>query len=292
MIKTAARAFFLGFVAVLGGCSSSSVPPAPQAAADPAILKELSISTPWGLPSNGIRARIALDRDSAVETSSIRSAFVLENTTDNALAISAPAAAPIAWMAGDMRLPVDTHLSAPSEKTVSIQLPPHASRAFGPWDVPIPPGHDHLFLSARLGAVQSPPIEVRVAPAEWGPTVDGLRIRLSSPHTTYPVGEGAALQLFIHNTTNAPISIYEPNWESLDDDTKGDLTVLLAKTADDRFATIPAGGFIERTFPEPMLLAPGSYRVRFQLDSPELSIEHAPAWHGKLASNTLDLEVK
>jgi hypothetical protein len=51
------------------------------------------------------------------------------------------------------------------------------------------------------------------------------------------------------------------------------------------------GWFWAGEVPNSLLLAPGKYRVRLVLDSPEMPIQYRRAWFGKILTNEASLEV-
>jgi hypothetical protein len=279
---------------LLSACSSTPTVTV-KPASDLSAIKDLPILSPWSIPLSGLRCRIAIDREDAMETTALRGAFLLENTSEAEITLTQPAHGQgLVWTANQEALPVNTRASS-ADAAVEIRLAPHSTQVFGPWNILVPPGKPTCILSATLHAgdrsLTSPSLMIHVTPADWGQSSDGLRLRLSAPKLSYTVGEPLDFRLFLHNTTAQPLAVYDLDWESLDSYVKQDRTTYTVKTGEDKQSTIPPGLYVSRSFPEPPPLAPGHYRIRINLDSPELSIDHAPAWHGKLASNEISIEI-
>ena len=286
-----------GALAVAAGCGGgggrSTVA---QPAGDRArLMASLRVVGTWGEPANGVRARMLVDRSELQETQAVLAAVELENVGPAAVELENASRQPVDWQAAGVGLDSDQAID-PSASKATLSLAPGQTFVTPPSEVLIPPGPPKRQLAAQFMAKGSsivvPPIELTVSSAEWGQAVAGLRIRVSTGRDEYGVGEKAVLRIFFHNVSNQPLTIHRIDDDSQDVDTRRDLLTFKFKTLDTTTRQLAAGGVATHAVSEPLLLAPGAYRLRVVVDSKELSIDHPSAWHGRAVSNDFPLRIQ
>ncbi len=157
----------------------------------------------------------------------------------------------------------------------------------------MPGRHDLVAaLHTSTGPLVSSPIAVWVLPADWGETKDGLRFRLAATHGNWQVGQRPAVHLFVQNVTDKPLVMHVPDWDQMKLDQHDDLLVLNYPADAGGLARIPPHGLWTQPVENPLLLAPGTYRVRLVYDAPEFPQDFERAWFGRLVSNDMKLEVR
>jgi hypothetical protein len=93
------------------------------------------------------------------------------------------------------------------------------------------------------------------------------------------------------NTGGSVLVLHPPDWSTLDIETPRQRLLMQVKTADGSYAEVPSGKLWHGAIPGLPLLAPGTYKLRLEIDAPELPVPNRLAWHGKLVSNELMIEV-
>lgn len=285
-----------GVLAAVAGCGGGGRSVVTQPAGDQArVASTLPVVGAWGEPANGVRARMLIDRKELQETQAVLAAVELENVGTRAVELEDASQPPVNWQAAGVALDSDRTID-PNAAKATLTLAPGQKFVTRPAEVMIPPGPAKRELAAhfaaRGGNVIVPPVELSVRPAQWGQAVGGLRIRVATGRDDYRVGERAVVRVFFHNVSNQPIRVHRIDDESQDVDTRRDLLTFNFRTLDSTTREIAPGGIAAHAVTEPLLLAPGTYRLRVVVDSKELSIDHPSAWHGRVVSNDFPLRIQ
>ncbi|MGA2499101.1 MAG: hypothetical protein ABSH20_15270 [Tepidisphaeraceae bacterium] len=277
----------LFLMCVLAGCASGTRPA--DTAAPPADVQALPVCGPWTELGAGLRMRVCVDRTIAEETSIVRAALVVQNSSSVSAALAGDATRPLyVWRVDDMSMVTssagrDLSLAAGQTWTspmVEIGMPPNAPR------------REIRAALALKGATAVAVMPITVTPAKWGEPVAGLRLRLGIDREKYAAGEKTSVRMFLHNTTDKPLTVHPLDQASRDQESHKDRLNLWFKTVDDRVTELQPGGFITTTLDEPLLLAPGRYRLKATIVSKELSVDHPVAWVGSVISNDVEFSVE
>ena len=273
---------------ILAGCASGTKPV--ETVAPPADMQALPVCGPWTELVPGLRMRICVDRTIAEETAIIRAALVVQNTATATVSLAAADAKQSLCVWGVDDMPMGE--SVPGRE---LSLAAGQTWTSPMTEVGIPPGQPHRTIRAQIGAktgTSSATMPITVTPAKWGEPSNGLRLRLSVDREKYAAGEKTAVRLFLHNATDKPITIQPLDQASRDQEAHKDRLHLWFKTVDDLVRDIPPGGFTAVKLDEPLLLAPGHYRLKATIVSKELSVAHAAAWVGSVMSNEVEFVVE
>jgi hypothetical protein len=135
-----------------------------------------------------------------------------------------------------------------------------------------------------------------VYPTAFGPESRGLRLGIAAQRARYSVGEPIWLTAAVHNTSAVPITFRPPLPSGPEVTLRHDLITLEYSADDAQRITLARDGAWSAALSGPLSLAPGAYRLRVLLTADELpaSSDQAapPAWHGRLTSNELAIEVR
>lgn len=272
---------------MLVGCASGTKPV--ETVAPPADIKVLPVAGPWTEVAPGLRMRVCVDRTIAEETTIIRAALVVQNTSTAAMSLSADANRPLCvWRVDDMAM-------GDPAAARELSLAPGETWTSPMTEIGMPPNAPHRDIRAALslkGVTVVAVMPITVTPATWGEPVGGLRLRLVADREKYAAGEKTGVRLFLSNTTDKPITMHVLNQASRDQESHKDRLNLWFKTSDEQVAELQAGGFTSTKLDEPLLLAPGRYRVKATIVSKELSVDHPVAWVGSLTSNEVEFTVE
>jgi hypothetical protein len=264
------------------------------------IAQGLPIAGPWSTLGRGLRCRILLGWDSASETDSIPAALQIENASQQPVELISSGSPPFSgqraeWRIGGQAMTVDAAQPAGEGTTASMTLAPGKPFITEPVFLLIPSGGGMRQIDAQFPTgnevLQALPVPVMISAAPWGQTEDGARLRLGSAQSRYVVGEGLMLRAFIENTSGHVLVLHPPGWSTLNIETPRERLLMQVKTADASYVESPSGQFWHEDIPDLPLLAPGTYKLRLEIDSPELPVSNRLAWHGKLVSNELVVEV-
>ncbi len=273
---------------VLAGCSATG--PNTEIAALPADLQLLPVRGPWENLAGGLRMRLCVDRTIAEETGIIRAALLMENTSATAVSLEALDNKQSLCIWG-----VDNLFFGESTPGRSLSLAPKQTWVSPMIEISMPAGAPRRLIRAQLttrsiDAFASIPITV--TPARWGEPAAGLRLRLSMDRERYAAGEAAVARLFLHNTTDQPVNVHPLDHASRKQDSLRERITLSYTTIDQTVVPLGPGGFVAIPLGEPLLLAPGRYKLQAVIESRELSADHPIAWFGTLVSNEVEIVVE
>ena len=252
-------------------------------------MQALPVCGPWTELGAGLRMRVCVDRTIAEETAVIRAALVVQNTSAASASMTADANRPLCvWRVDDMSMG-----GAAAEHDLSLA-------AGQTWTSPmteigIPPNAPRREVRAELvvkGVTKIAAMPITVTPATWGEPSAGLRLRLGIDREKYAAGEKTAVRLFLSNTTDKPLTVHPPDQASRDQESHKDRLNLWFKTVDERVTELRPSGFMAVKLDEPLLLAPGRYRLKATIVSKELSVDHPVAWVGSVTSNEVEFIVE
>lgn len=284
----------------LAGCKNEPIHQ-PDPAGQAAAVAQLTVAGPWSQPVAGLQCHIRLQSSQTIETGSLSVAMVIENATDKDVVLRATGSPPfgpenLRWFVGNVTAStIPVSVSAPAPETRLLRLSPGEQLVIDERLV-IPPGPGELPLSASFTSADgltliAPPVTLHVAEAPWGPPSNGVRLRLSSSIFRYRVGDPLLLNAFLQNLDHNPLVARPIDWATLKINIRRELIVLQATTLDAQPITVPRNAAWGTAVPTSLMLAPGTYRLRIEIDSPELSVTHTPAWHGLVVSNEQTIEV-
>jgi hypothetical protein len=286
MLRLMIRQTCLLLLCVIAGCASTPE----ETAAPPADMQALPVCGTWTDLGAGLRMRICADRTISEETGIIRAALVVQNTTKAPVSIKAADTknSLCVWGVDDMLM---------GESMPGRELPLAAGQTWvSPMtEVGIPPGASHRLIRAQLDAstgMASATVPITVTPAAWGEPSGGLRLRVGTDRAKYAAGDKTVVRLFLHNTTDKPITVHPLDQASREQGSHQDRLSLSFNTLDEMVREVPPGGFIAARLDEPLLLAPGRYRLRATVAPKELSAAHVPAWFGSVTSNEVEFVVE
>ncbi|MGE5611852.1 MAG: hypothetical protein ACM359_21580 [Bacillota bacterium] len=286
-------------VMVIAGCKAQATY-SKDAAVQDQTVKMLPVVGEWSQPVDGVRCRLLLEQGRVIETNAVGAALEIENVSSQPITLSSTGMPPfggnaVVWTMGQTTVVPDWMELAKESTTARMQLEPKQSYVTDMVKLLVPPGPGEQQVGAQFSAgdrvLKAQPVTLRVTPAAWGQAVKGIRARLSLGKEVYTVGQPLHVRLFIHNMDHSPLVIHPANWNSVDIDVKREIVTFSVSTADEQYAEVAKSWFWAGEVPNSLLLAPGKYRVRLVLDSPEMPIQYRRAWFGKFLTNEASLEV-
>jgi len=248
---------------------------------------------------NGVRCRILIETRNVQETDAVLAAFQIRNAGAAPITLEGAGSPPFSaaaavWRMDAMEMMVGGGLAAKAT-TSKLQLAPNETFTTAPAKVLVPPGTGVRRVSAVMSVsgreLAARPLEISVVEAAWGAATDGLSLRVAASRQAYEVGRQPKLHLFVRNLTRAAVILRGADWASAEVESRQDLVIIRCRADDNAFGTVPGENVWVRPVETPLLLAPGKYRVRLVIESPELPATSRRAWHGTLVSNDCSLEI-
>src|SRR5438552_3459794 len=62
--------------------------------------------------------------------------------------------------------------------------------------------------------LSAPPVDVWIAPAAWGPVIDGVRLCLGAEKETFAANQPVRLLLYVQNLRRTALTFGAPDWRS------------------------------------------------------------------------------
>jgi hypothetical protein len=290
-------------LATLAGCAGDGLSPGQQAA-QRAEQRRLTYAGPWSDATRGIRCRMRLATNQVRETERLRCALELWNDSGTSVEINNTNASKFARatsFAIENEMYFSESLDARNLPEKPVRLAPGEKLLIGPALLRVTPavapriGAQHLTASTLIATqrVIAPPAMISVTPAQWGSTLNGLRICIGTDSPSVGADEAMTVFLYVHNTTNGRVTILSPDWARPRIRSEDDLlTVILTSAWGAPTASLPPRTIQRRELlPGSLFDRPGVYRLRVILDAPPLSFVPKGIWTGSLVSNELTVQV-
>jgi hypothetical protein len=277
MFRQCSLAIFASFA--LAGCLAPRTDPKLQLAAS-----KMPIFGEWSEPLAGLRCRIRLLSTHIHETESILAAVEIANDSNRAVRIdlSSRQQPSLIWSVGE------TLFLARSDpqQAQKIRLSHGQTREIGRTWLAIAPavkarsGPQKIAASVAIGEerLSAPPVDVWIAPATWGPPVQGVRLCLGAEKETFASSETIRLLLYVQNMRRTVLTFGVPDWFSPSVRSEDGRVTLIYAPGSDAIEMHHQPGLIQRHVLDvsSVFTRPGSYHVRVQLDGlPVATSAHA-----------------
>src|SRR5262245_25108253 len=258
---------FITVIALLGGCSA-------PVHTTKIAAGSLAIAGAWSDESAGIRCRLRVATTHVSETGAIVTALEVLNSTDHTVDLRRrgmgfePQAL---WSLGST-----IYFGSQLGLVQPGKIEAGRSVLLGPVRLPVTPavrpraGAQALSASIAVGDVRvsAPPVDVWIAPAEWGPPVDGVRLCVGAESDEVAVGSPIRLMLYVHNIRHDPLTFAVPDWTAPQVRSEDGVVTLT-------YTSTPGGrtmdhqrGLIQRHVLDvsKIFVRPGTYRIRAELN--------------------------
>src|SRR5207237_7650852 len=120
----------------------------------------------------------------------------------------------------------------------------------------------------------------------------GLQLRLASERRIYRAGEELGLRVFARNLTAKTMALHALDRVAVDVSIKGEVVEFTLATLDAQIVDVPPRQAAYWTIDQPPQLAPGNYKVRVLVISPERPAGERVTWHGRVVSNEEPMEIR
>lgn len=288
----------LSLVVVAAGClGPRSIDFVQTASSHDSLLDKFPVVGEWSEPVGGMRCRVLAKSADATEMGHIFVAFEVENVSSTVITFARTGDPPffgIFCLDGQQLFKGDLCCCA---YTARVRLEAGQQAILTTDRLPLEPTTESPILgrlSAELrlpGAVLvAPPIQLRVTPAEWGPTINGLRMHIQADTDAVAPGANLMLAVSTHNTGND--HLWMRPWDEKRMERKGDVITVRYPTTVNRVAFQCTRGFVDTRYVAVSFDESGTYRLRVVVDASQpWRSPQGETWSGQLVSNEIAFTV-